>query len=74
MIPSRTDNESEVDQHRMVVFRFPDQGHSYLAHPYRYQMNNISHYLTVVEFLYALLIKACKDQKPGSGFSIPPQS
>jgi len=28
MIPSRTDNESEVDQHRLLLFGFPGQGHA----------------------------------------------
>lgn len=68
MIPSRTDNESEEDQQRVVLFRFPGQGHSFgctdlLA---QYQMRSISNYLPVVEFLLVFLIKASGGWESGS--------
>lgn len=71
MVPSRTDNESEVDQQR-VLFRFPGQGHSYWVHGLacQYQMRNISNYLPVVEFLFVLLIKVSEDCESGSDISI----
>lgn len=73
MIPSRTDNESEVEQQIVVLFRFPGQGHSYWVHRFacQYQMRNISCYLPVVEFILVLLIKASEDWESGSDISIP---
>lgn len=72
-IPPRTDNEPEVDQHRVLLFRFLDQGHCSWVHqlPRQYQVLNISNYLAVVEFLSALLIEAFKDTEQGSDISVP---
>lgn len=73
MIPSRTDNESEVDQQRVLFFRFPGQGHSCWVHGLacQYQMRNISKYLPLVEFLFVLPIKASEAWESGSDISIP---
>lgn len=58
MIPSRTDNESEVDQHRVVV-QISRPGSQLFGPPTPLPVPDDEHlnYLPVEEFLFALLIK-----------------